>query len=75
MRRRERYFDSVWWRHLFMEYRQYVCCSQRDPVGDHNLHGYSDEFEQLYSYCCHNDHSKSASICICYSNRDLRCDE
>ena len=45
MRRRERYFDCFWRWHLFVEYRQHVCCSQRDPVGDHNLYGYGDKYE------------------------------
>ena len=75
MCRRERYFDCFRWRHLFVEYRQYVCCCQRDSIGDYDLYGDVDEYEQLHGYCHHNDHSKSASIGISFCNGDFRCDE
>ena len=45
MRRRECYFDCFWRWYLFVEYRQHVCCSQRDSIGDHDLYGYGHKYE------------------------------
>ena len=61
---RECYFDCFWRRHLFVEYRQHVCCCQCDTVGDHDLYGYGDEFGELYGYCHKNHHSESITISI-----------